>query len=593
MSHASHVDLKLVPPTETLRRELQSQCRDMAATLDKSSPLSKQELESMVRRILAEADQPEGYVGWCMVALNSAFWWEEVAAVPYSHRLLFLPRCPHHDSESCTTPGCSNSQACQWCRLTEFRHRAEKLGYQVLVAEGSPQALQTIVDGPVNAILGVADLNVLERAVDALISLGVPALAVPLLSTSGDTQLVDEEWVAEMIDLAASPSHAPAHGYLPIMRSARVLFQRETLDRLAPPLYSSPADNQPDGEAWLLKNPLAATEALARDFLIRGGKYARPFITLAVYAALCKDLENEHEGPQSMRIEESVERVALSIETFHKASLVHDDIEDDDGYRYGQATLHRAYGIPTAINVGDYLIGLGYRLVSRETPVLGAEVVADILGQLSDAHLRLSQGQGAELTWRDGANKLISVEESLEIYALKTAPAFEAALHAGFRLACPLNENAQWISAFTRHLGIAFQILNDLKDWREDASNKVHPGGDVFGGRPTVLWATALATLPETERAELESLAETNRPTGAALKSVHELYLAAGVFEKARSMVEKHRREAIALAESVQRKHLRRLLLFLVDTVLEDNPQRQFEVSSATRTWDVPETSSP
>ena len=81
----------------------------------------------------------------------------------------------------------------------------------------------------------------------------------------------------------------------------------------------------------------------------------------------------------------------MSIETFHKASLVHDDIEDDDAFRYGDETLHRKYGTPTAINVGDYLIGLGYRLVSREAKTLGAETVADILDRLADAHLKLSR----------------------------------------------------------------------------------------------------------------------------------------------------------------------------------------------------------
>ena len=67
----------------------------------------------------------------------------------------------------------------------------------------------------------------------------------------------------------------------------------------------------------------------------------------------------------------SVRRAAISIESFHKASLVHDDIQDGDEFRYGQPTLHIAHGVPTAINVGDYLIGLGYRLVSRDTERAG------------------------------------------------------------------------------------------------------------------------------------------------------------------------------------------------------------------------------
>ena len=54
------------------------------------------------------------------------------------------------------------------------------------------------------------------------------------------------------------------------------------------------------------------------------------------------------------QIPDAVKRMALAIEIFHKASLVHDDIEDDDAVRYGRPTLHQKYGLATAINVGDY-----------------------------------------------------------------------------------------------------------------------------------------------------------------------------------------------------------------------------------------------
>ena len=58
--------------------------------------------------------------------------------------------------------------------------------------------------------------------------------------------------------------------------------------------------------------------------------------------------------------------MALAIEALHKASLVHDDIEDDDEFRYGRPTLHRVHGVAQAVNVGDFLIGLGYRLIAGE-----------------------------------------------------------------------------------------------------------------------------------------------------------------------------------------------------------------------------------
>ncbi len=196
-------------------------------------------------------------------------------------------------------------------------------------------------------------------------------------------------------------------------------------------------------------------------------------------------------------------RTALAIEAFHKASLVHDDIEDDDTFRYGRETLHRQYGVATAINVGDYLLGLGYRLVGRERKELGGDCTADILNKLADAHLKLSEGQGAELLWRDAGDKTLTALDALKIYALKTAPAFEAALYAGVRLAGPADAYEKVVADFSKNLGVAFQILNDLKDWEGDADNKLIAGQDVLAARPTLLLALALEGSLPTDRAEL------------------------------------------------------------------------------------------
>ncbi len=213
-----------------------------------------------------------------------------------------------------------------------------------------------------------------------------------------------------------------------LLQAAGAMFQPEELERLAPRQHGGPSLAQRNGEGAEGLDPVAVTEAIAYDFLARGGKHSRPFITLAVYDALTGGACTQANGAANLgRLPEAIKRCALSIETFHKASLVHDDIEDDDQYRYGAPTLHRKFGTATAINVGDYLIGLGYRLVSREAKSLGADVVAEVIDRLADAHMKLSEGQGAELIWRDSRNKQITPPEAINIYALKTAPAFGAA----------------------------------------------------------------------------------------------------------------------------------------------------------------------
>jgi geranylgeranyl pyrophosphate synthase len=232
--------------------------------------------------------------------------------------------------------------------------------------------------------------------------------------------------------------------------------------------------------------------------------------------------------------------------------------------------LHKKYGIPTAINVGDYLIGLGYRLVSRESRTLGPEVCADILDTLADAHLRLSEGQGAELLWRDARDKRLAPLDALKIYALKTSPAFEAALVTGARLAGSVERFGDSLRQFARNLGVAFQILNDLGDWLGDDHNKLAAGLDTLGGRPTLLWALALEALPPSEQAELLSLVE-HRTLSAEqrLARVKQLYNAAGVFEKAHRLIDKHQQRAEQIAAEMEPASLGRLLQYLIDTVLE------------------------
>ena len=264
-------------------------------------------------------------------------------------------------------------------------------------------------------------------------------------------------------------------------------------------------------------DPLTLHEAIAFDWLAHGGKRSRPFITLAVYDALRGAPGTI--GADRLILPEAVKRVALAIEVFHKASLVHDDIEDDDTFRYGRATLHRQYGVGTAINVGDYLIGLGYRLVTRGQKDLGGDCVADILARLSDAHLKLSEGQGAELLWREAREKALTPLDALKIYALKTAPAFEAALYTGVRLAGPADGYEQLIGEFSKNMGVAFQILNDLKDWEEDGDNKLVAGSDVRAARPTLLLALALEGSPPAQQAELLNLIQTCQGAGGPVGS--------------------------------------------------------------------------
>ena len=574
--------LKLVPDSKTLRNQIRSKCSEVALQLDRSRPLGKDEMEATARGLLVELEQPEGYLGWTMVILASEFWRDQIASIPPSRRLFLLPHCLKH-AEGCPADYDEfglDCRTCGACSIADFRTLAEDMGYKVLVAEGSPIVLKIIVSGHVDAIMGVACLNVLEKAIDKLLLAGIPCSAVPLLSSDCRNTSVDEDWVQELITIQEKQPTQQTRSYVHLMRAAARMFEPDELERITPRLRGGQRLADVNGEGINGLDAIAGTEALAYDFLAKGGKYSRPFITLAVYDALTGGVGTTVDGEQRIgEFGDAVSRAAMSIETFHKASLVHDDIEDDDAFRYGEETLHRQYGIPTAVNVGDYLIGMGYRLVARDTEALGADVVADILNNLSESHMKLSEGQGAELLWRDSKDKCLKPIDALKIYALKTAPAFEAALYSGARLAGAAEAYADAIRQFARNLGVAFQILNDLNDWQGDSHNKLSAGGDALGGRPTVLWALALQGLDDQDEL-IDLVVNDERPDDVRIQRIRQLYHQADVFEQAHRLVDKHQQRAEAIADQIEPEELRRLFYYLIDSVLE----RPEEVGSAVTT---------
>ena len=556
--------LKLVPETLSEREHIKAEAERFAESLDRSQPFDSTQLETWGRQLLEELELTEKFLGFAAVLIGNFFWKRQFLSVPFERRMLLLPHCLKH-AEGCPAEYDEfglDCDKCGACSIADYKGRAEQLGYKVLVAEGSPVVLKIIVSGHVDGILGVACLNVLEKAIDKVLIAGVPSYAIPLHSGDCKNTSLDESWVWDVLEKYEPLPEPITSSYLPLIRESNRLFDKD-FQRLLPPVRTQ-ASNSAQG-------PLAKTEEIAYDWLSRGGKRFRPFITLAAYDAMTggENLQATDRNGDGLGLPDSVCRVAMAIEAFHKASLVHDDIQDDDQFRYGRETLHRRYDPGTAINVGDYLIGIGYRLINSAREEVGAETTCDVLDRMATAHIRLCDGQGAEMAWHEQNVESITPLEALQIYALKTSPAFEAALYAGMRMAGDVTDYAEMIPAFSRHLGVGFQVLNDLKDWRGDANNKLVAGADMLAGRPTVMLALAFQTADETQRQQLlDALSEDNLDDESRRQQLKQLLLDCGVFEQAEALVDKARVRAESLADEVEVEPLRRLLYFLVDTVL-------------------------
>jgi len=576
------------PSTKQLRDRLRAMASDCVASWRTEgmpaavrSPAGlRDQAERIVRRAGAGADA----VGWTMVALVSEHWRDRLGSIPSGRRLVLLPDCPVA-AETGGSPGtpkvCGPS-----CGIATIWAAARDHGWVVEPTSTGFSAIGSLLTGQYDGVLGVARLGDLERAFAMLPAFALPIAAVPYGHVAGPhpggcaealaAAALDVDWVLRLLGVAGGDA-APVGDYLPLLREAAGMFEPAAIRRLlADHGLPDAVGGLESAGSWA---PLHAAAGMSVDFLARGGKFLRPFVTLAAFDAVTADLaagDADRAGggitdPAATRT--SAKAAAVAIEIFHKASLVHDDIEDGDAVRYGRATLHEEVGVASAVNAGDYLLGLGYRIMAG-LPALDAASIRDAVAILADAHVRLAKGQGAELWWRDGAGRggdieRLTPQEALEIYGLKTSPAFEAAVALGVRLAGGDPRSAAPLGRYALHVGTGFQVLNDLKDWAGDLENDRRAAGDLIGGRPTLLWALAMESLSPADRGRLAVVAAVARSgegeVAAAVAEARRLYERAAVVERAVAIAADQRRLAAEAVAACRMRRLREVLEFLLD----------------------------
>jgi geranylgeranyl pyrophosphate synthase len=595
--HRVNDDIKRVPDDAEVRRAIRSAAAELAADFDRSRPLVRTDLERHAGQILQRLELPTAFLGFTMVAVSNAYWLPIFESIPFSRRLFLLPHCLSNRN-ACTGTYDSiglHCAGCGSCDIHTLKSKAEALGYSVIVAEGTSSVLFRVLEGEADAIFGVACLDSLEKSFQRIVELGIPHLAVPLLKDGCVDTEMETDQVRALLSVVATPSLTmPSmplpRSYVGLLRETGRLFQTPALSELLSPYLESNDADLEANDAKLeannatalatktrLPNHAGSVEAIAVDWLREGGKRLRPFVTLAAYAVAKHSMAALDSGCDYVAmLPVSIRRIALAIEALHKASLVHDDIEDNDDFRYGQPTLHRVYGVAQTINIGDFLIGLGYRLIAGESGQLGAACTGDILTALSHAHLELCRGQGAELRFQQEPRPPYEAADVMKMAAQKTSPAFEVALYAGLH-AAGASINADVLRRFATYLGEAFQIRNDLDDWQEDKLNKQKRGLDARAGRMTLLHAfaaeteygPALAQLTESLRRE-PSDAPSSASSDALVEQVYALYHRSGAFAKVERLYQKLRDRALVVADEFSTPDLNELMRFLVRIILQE-----------------------
>lgn len=545
-----------IPQTRAEREVLlrQVQAYVAARRSEITPPLVLDELRVRSEEIVrAHAVDPRyhDYVG---VLLGNETWREHLAAVPYDRRLLLLPKCLRVE-DRCPAPFDEFGLLCKQCGLCtiqDLQEEAEKLGYAVLVAEGSALVMALIQTGKIEAIVGVSCLSVLERAFPYMEAAAIPGVAIPLLQDDCKDTGVDVEWVWDFIH-ATSDDRTRRLDLDALRRDVEGWFESEALDAL----FGGP--------------PAGETETLARAELTRAGKRWRPFLTVCAHQALQDD---PHAPPP-----DALRKVAVAVECFHKASLVHDDIEDGDARRYGEPTAHAAHGIPAALNVGDFLIGEGYRLLAESD--FAPEIRAGMTAIAARGHRTLCLGQGEELAWARSPRPLGS-QQVLQIFRQKTAPAFGVALELGAACARAEPEVFDRLRAYSDALGVAYQIRDDLDDFEPSAEAP----DDVTALRPSLPLAVGYeqAKSEPEARAVLEAAWRRERAVDGRSGEVRELLARFDAAGRSRRLLESYKEEAIRCLPGLTNPSLKGLLRRVVGKIFSIEIQgwcSEFEARNA------------
>lgn len=218
---------------------------------------------------------------------------------------------------------------------------------------------------------------------------------------------------------------------------------------------------------------------LAAYLIAAGGKRIRPLLTLAAAHACAPDA--------------NARGLAAAVEFIHTATLLHDDVVDESAQRRGKPSANIVFGNKSSVLVGDFLFARAFELMVES----GSIRILDILARAARI---ISEGEVLQMSLTGDVS--ITLDQYAEIIEAKTAALFAAACEAGARAAGADDRTAGAWRAYGHHLGMAFQMADDLIDYAgEDAAMGKNTGDDFREGKLTLPVILALAEADEGERA--------------------------------------------------------------------------------------------
>ena len=295
-----------------------------------------------------------------------------------------------------------------------------------------------------------------------------------------------------------------------------------------------------------LKSAVPLVDQIAEHIISGGGKRLRPMLVVLAGRAC------DHKG--SAHIE-----AAAFIEFIHTATLLHDDVVDGSSMRRGRDTANEVFGNQASVLVGDFVYSRAFQMMAAlmSQPVM--EIMAEATNVIAEGEvLQLMNAHDADTT----------EQRYLEVIYRKTAKLFEA----GAEVAAVLSESPPAIrkalANYGRHLGTAYQLVDDVLDYRSNPTERgKNLGDDLAEGKPTLPLIHALKHGNEPQRAAIRLAIEKGglaqlEPIVAAIEATGGLEYTA---QLARNEAERALAALDALPASVYKDGLMALARFSVE----------------------------
>ncbi len=292
------------------------------------------------------------------------------------------------------------------------------------------------------------------------------------------------------------------------------------------------------------QNPILTTAL--QHIMSRKGKLMRPILILLA-------------AKKYGRINDAVLHAAVSLEMLHTASLVHDDVVDESGERRGQSSLNALLDNKAAVLVGDYLLSTSLQHAAMAGDLRVVELVAQLGQTLSDGELQqLSNVQSDE----------ISENQYFEVIRRKTASLFSVCAEVGALLSGASEEEVRRLGEFGKHVGICFQIRDDVFDYY-DAEVGKPTGNDMKEGKLTLPVIHAILQPSAGEWRGLALKVRAGKATEDEIKALVDFTKRSGGIEYAQQKMEEFRNRGLAFIGDDGNAEVGEALRMYMDFVLK------------------------